>query len=159
VRNEEGRLPGRPSENPAAAKLPGSAVHSRVCRTGSAPVTLAALSAALRDYGIHQADEGIDVWWKSCADRAIAYLAALDQPFSSDDVQALIPAADHPCRMGARFRTAVLAGTIRPVGYVLSSRPSRHRGVQRLYRSGPSADTGAASLASMKRDNVGGAAR
>jgi hypothetical protein len=159
VRNEEGRLPGRPSENPAAAKLPGSVIHSRACRTGSAPVTLAALSAALRDYGIHRADENTDAWWKSCADRAIDYLASLDQPFSADHVAALVPEPDHPCRWGARFHAAVHAGVIRPVGYVLSSRPSRHRGVIRLYRGGPSADTGAASLASMKRDNVGGAAR
>jgi hypothetical protein len=123
-----------PSEN-VAAKAP-LAAHSRAKRAESAPLSLAALSAALRDYNIAKANENTDSWWKSCADRAIDYLAAVGEPFSADHVQALIPPADHPCRMGARFRAAVLAGTIRPVGYTLSERPSRHRGVQRLYRGG-----------------------
>ena len=101
-------------------------------------MTLAALSAALRDYGIAKADENTDAWWRSCTDRAIDYLAALDYPFSADHVAALVPEPDHPCRWGARFHAAVHAGVIRPVGYVLSERPSRHRGVQRLYRGGAS---------------------
>ena len=124
-----------PETSPTAKPL-ALAVQSRAQRAKSAPLTLAALSAALRDYGIAQANEKIDAWWKSCADRAIDYLAAVDQPFSADHVQALIPPADHPCWIGARFHAAVRAGVIRPVGYVLSERPSRHRGVQRLYRGG-----------------------
>lgn len=118
-----------PSEN-AAAKL-----HN-LKHEVSAPASNAALCAALRDYGIHQANENADAWWKSCADRAIEYLAASGHPFSADQVQALIPAADHPCRMGGRFHAAVHAGVVRPVGYVLSERPSRHRGVQRQYVGG-----------------------
>jgi hypothetical protein len=135
VSNEKRRpaQTGRRSET-AAAKTSNPVVHSRACRTESAPLTLAALSAALRDYGIHQANENCDVWWKSCADRAIDYLAATGEPFSADHVAALVPEPDHPCRWGARFHAAVHAGVIRPVGYVLSERPSRHRGVQRLYR-------------------------
>jgi hypothetical protein len=120
-----------------AAKL-GLTGHSRACRGRSAPLTLAALSAALRDYGIHQADENTDVRWKSCADRAIDYLASLDRPFTVDAVAALVPEPDHPCRWGARFHVAVRSGVVRPVGYVLSERPSRHRGVIRLYRGGAS---------------------
>lgn len=127
---------GRPSEKIVATKQLASGVHSNGRRSESAPITLAALSAALRDYNIAKADAGTDGWWKSCADRAIDYLAALDYPFSADHVAALVPEPDHPCRWGARFHAAVRAGVIRPVGYVLSERPSRHRGVQRLYRGG-----------------------
>ncbi len=136
MRNEEGRLPGRPSEKSAAAKLLASTVQCRAERSKSAPITLAALSAALRDYNIAKANENTDAWWKSCADRAIDYLAATGEPFSADHVAALVPESDHPCRWGARFHAAVHAGVIRPVGYTLSERPSRHRGVQRLYRGG-----------------------
>ncbi len=133
----EGRpATGRPSENATTRKL--LANDSRARRATSAPLTLTALSAALRDHGIHQADENTDSWWKSCADRAIDYLAATGEPFSADHVAALVPEPDHPCRWGARFHAAVRAGVVRPVGYVLSERPSRHRGVQRLYRGGVS---------------------
>ena len=122
------------SEN-AAAKLPLSA-QSRALRAESAPTTLVALSAALRDYGIAQANENGDAWWTSCADRAIEYLADLGQPFSADQVAELVPAPDHPCRWGARFHAAVRAGVVVPTGYTLSARPSRHRGVQRVYVGG-----------------------
>lgn len=132
--NEERRPEGRRTEN--AAKHLTRQSNGR--RADSAPLTLAALSAALRDYGIAKANENADAWWKSCADRAIEYLAALDYPFSADHVAALVPEPDHPCRWGGRFSAAVNAGVIRPVGYVLSERPSRHRGVQRLYRGGAS---------------------
>jgi hypothetical protein len=101
-----------------------------------APVTDAALSRALRDYCVHQANENSDTWWRSCADRAIEHLAAMGQPFSADDVAALTPAPDYPCRWGARFHAAVRAGVIVPIGYTLSDRPGRHRGVQRVYVGG-----------------------
>ncbi len=97
------------------------------------------LARALRDEGVARANGNADAWWRSCADAAISHLAALGRPFTADDVQALIPAADHPSRMGARFHVAVRAGVIHPIGYALSTRPSRHRGVQRLYRGGVSA--------------------
>lgn len=136
---EQGPVPlptGTGPQKIAAAKQVASAVQSRTTRRRSAPVTLAALSTALRDYNLAKVNENTDPWWRSCCDRAIDYLAALGEPFSADHVQALIPEADHPCRIGARFHTAVRAGVIRPVGYVLSERPSRHRGVIRLYRGG-----------------------
>ncbi|WP_369132019.1 hypothetical protein [Modestobacter sp. I12A-02662] len=98
--------------------------------------TLADLSRAVRDAGVAAANGNQDHWWASCCDAAIRYLAALDRPFTADDVQALIPTADHPCRMGGRFYAAIRAGIIRPVGYTLSERPSRRRGVLRLYQRG-----------------------
>jgi hypothetical protein len=120
-----------PSTKIAAAKQVASVVESSGTDGSSAPLTLAALSAALRDYGIAQANDNTDAWWKSCADRAIEYLADLGQPFSADHVAELVPAPDHPCRWGARFHAAVRAGVV-----VLSARPSRHRGVQRVYVGG-----------------------
>jgi hypothetical protein len=156
----EGPAPARtgPAEA-AAAKTNTLAVQSRAQQSRSAPLTLAALSAALRDHGIHQANENANAWWKSCADRAIDYLAALDYPFSADHVAALVPEPDHPCRWGARFHAAVRAGVIRPVGYVLSERPSRHRGVVRLYRGGPCADTRGGPLHLVDANSSGGDAR
>lgn len=117
----------------AATKQLTSGVHSTARRAESAPLSLAALSAALRDYNLAKANDGTNAWWKSCADAAIDYLAALDYPFSADHVAALVPEPDHPCRWGARFHAAVRAGVVVPIGYTLSNRPSRHRGVQRLY--------------------------
>lgn len=130
------RRPGGTGRRSEKAGQVASVDHSTGRRGHSPTVTLAALSAALRDYGIAKANENADPWWRSCCDRAIDYLAACGEPFSADHVQALIPAADHPCRIGARFHAAVHAGVVRPVGYVLSERPSRHRGVLRLYRGG-----------------------
>ncbi|MDP9460709.1 MAG: hypothetical protein M3Q22_10830 [Actinomycetota bacterium] len=132
-----GPLPtGTGPQKIAAAKQVASAVQCRAERARSAPLTLAALSAALRDYNLAKVDEATDPWWRSCADRAIDYLAALDQPFTVDAVAALVPEPERPCQWGARFHAAVRSGVIRPVGYVLSERPSRHRGVVRLYRGG-----------------------
>jgi hypothetical protein len=78
----------------------------------------------------------MDSWWRSCADAAIKHLVAIGEPFSADHVVALVPEPEHPCQWGARFHAAVRDGVIRPVGYVLSTRPSRHRGVQRPDRGG-----------------------
>ncbi len=96
----------------------------------------AALGAMLRDEGVARANGHGDAWWASCCDAAIAYLAARDIPFSADDVLELIPAPDRPCRIGARIHAAVRAGVVRLVGYRLSNRPSRRRGVQRTCRGG-----------------------
>lgn len=140
MRQEKGRpATERPSESRAAAKPPSLAAQCSDRADSPAPATLAALSAALRDRGVALANENADAWWRSCADTAIGYLASVGRPFSADDVQALIPPADHPCRMGGRFHAAVRAGIVHPVGYTLSVRPARHRGVQRLYVGGESA--------------------
>jgi hypothetical protein len=123
-----------PSEN-ATSRQPLDA-ESRVAENPSISATLADLSRAARDAGVAAANGNQDAWWAACCDAAIRHLAALDEPFTADRVQALIPPADHPCRMGGRFHAAVRAGVIRPVGYTLSERPSRRRGVLRLYQRG-----------------------
>lgn len=117
------------SENHLRADLQSDSTDSRG-QSG------AILGADLRDEGVARANESGDAWWRSCCDAAIAYLAAQDGPFSADHVLELVPPPDRPCRMGGRFHAAVRAGVIRPVGFVLSDRPSRRRGVQRLYRGG-----------------------
>jgi hypothetical protein len=110
--------------------------ESRAVEQYPAPATLADVSRQLRDEGVAVANRNQDAWWAACCDAAIRHLAVLDRPFTADSVQALIPPADHPCRMGGRFHAAVRAGVIRPIGYALSQRPSRRRGVLRLYRGG-----------------------
>lgn len=119
----------RPGAIEAGAVVAGG--HDQ--RTATDPQSLGEI---LRDLGIAQAEENTDAWWRSCCDAAIAHLATRDVPFSADHVLELIPAPDHPNRIGARFHAAVRAGVITPCGYVLSDRPSRRRGVQRLYRGG-----------------------
>lgn len=103
---------------------------------GHGQATANSLSRLLRDEGVARANGNVDLWWRSCVDAAIAHLATSGLPFGADDVAALVPAPDKPCRWGGAFYAAVRAGTIRQVGYKLSTRPSRHSGVQRLYRGG-----------------------
>ncbi len=122
-----------PSESHTAAMQSNPTANSRG-EGYAAPARMdGALSAALRDDGVAVANSNAEPDWRSCADTAIGHLAAIGRPFSADDVAALIPAPDHPCRWGARFHAAVRAGTVVPVGYTLSGRQSRRRGVQRLY--------------------------
>jgi hypothetical protein len=127
--NEKATLRGAAQSESAAAKLPSLTVHYRATRAESVRLTLAALWAALRDYSIAKADENTDEWWKSCADRAIDYLASLGHPFSADHVAALVPDPDHLCRWDARFHAAVRAGGDRPhrIHPVDPSKPSQGR--------------------------------
>jgi hypothetical protein len=115
----------------AATNMPGRQSHSTATQRQDT-----ATGELLRDEGIALADESGDAWWRPCASTALLYFASLDQPFSADDVLTLVGMPDRPNQVGAVFPAAVVAGTIIPVGYVLSTRPSRHRGVQRLYRGG-----------------------
>ena len=125
-----------PSEGQGIHEDGGSTGNSMVNNVPLPRTTLAKPGRILREEGIARANNSTDAWWRSCADAANRYLAALDEPFSADHVAALVPEPDHPCRWGGRFNAAVRDGVIRPVGYVLSTPPSRHRGVQRLYRGG-----------------------
>jgi hypothetical protein len=138
VRNENGPAPlaqgDAGPEKIAAAKPVASAVQSSGRQAESAPLTLAALSAALRDYGIAQANESGDQYWRSCFDAGVEHLAASGRVFSTDDLFTLgVPAPDHPNRVGAAISAAMKAETIRPVGYRQSARPSRHAGVVRVW--------------------------
>lgn len=121
------------SECPTASMPSDLTAQSRDEGDLHAPASNVVLSASLRDVGIALANLNAEADWRSCADTAIAYLATAGRRFSADDVAALIPPPDHPSRWGARFHAAVRAGIVVPVGYTLSGRPSRRRGVQRLY--------------------------
>jgi len=92
------------------------------------------LSRLLRDEGIARANGNCDAWWASCFDAAVGYFASTGIPFSADDIRELIPAADHPNRVGARFHAANRAGLIEPTGFALSRARSRHAGVLRTWR-------------------------
>jgi len=95
--------------------------------------TLERLGRLLRDEGLATANDNGDFWWKSCADAAIEYLAATDVEFTADDLRDLVPAPDHPARVGARFSAAMKAGLIRPTGYAISRSTTRHAGVLRTW--------------------------
>ncbi|MBA3251459.1 MAG: hypothetical protein H0T66_14405 [Geodermatophilaceae bacterium] len=93
------------------------------------------LARLVRDEGIARANDGVDAWWRSCADAGISYLARSGLPWSADDLWDLgVPRPDHPNRVGAAFQAAVKAGQIQQVGFALSRRRSRHAGVLRLWR-------------------------
>jgi hypothetical protein len=80
----------------------------------------------------------LDEWWADGgAMRAIEDLAGRGVPFSADalrDDPWSLPDPPHPSQWGALFRQAAAAGLIVQVGYVASRHPSRHGGVQRLWR-------------------------
>lgn len=95
--------------------------------------SLAKLGRLLRDEAIARANDAVDPWWKSCADTAIAYLASTGLEFTADDLRALVPAPDHPARVGAHFSAAMKAGLIRPTGYAISKSTTRHAGVLRSW--------------------------
>lgn len=76
-----------------------------------------------------------DDWWRDCAWRAVDHMAAAGVDFTAADLTELgVPDPDVPNRWGALFRAALTAGVIVPVGFVVSSRPSRHGGVCRVWR-------------------------
>ena len=125
---------GRPCEGRPETPAKKSAGKVYVPAADSGRIaTLTALAGLLRDEGIARANEATDQWWGSCFDTAVEYLASTRIPFTADDVREMIPAPDHPNRVGARFNAAYKAGRIAPVGYALSRSRSRHAGVLRLW--------------------------
>ena len=76
-----------------------------------------------------------DGWWRDCAERGIATLAATGRDFDAWDLTQLgVPDPDHPNRWGALFQAAFKRGDIEPVGYHQSRRPGRAGGVCRVWR-------------------------
>lgn len=122
----------------AASKTPATASDTTVSdssdKTAAAAPTATALARLVRDEGIERANGNGSAWWRSCADAAIAYLAATGLPWSSDDLYDLgLPPAEHPCRIGGAVHAAAKAGLIRQTGFALSRRRSRHAGVVRVW--------------------------
>lgn len=81
-----------------------------------------------------------DSWWSDCAWRALEWLAEAGYPFTAYDLTELgVPAPDHPARWGGLFSAAATAELIECVGYAESRRPSRSRGLCRVWRGIPQA--------------------
>ena len=89
-----------------------------------------ALTEAARDVGIFRARGAVAAepeWWDR-TDRAIDQMARSGEEFTADDpaFRFLAEVAPGPGALGAAFRSAAAGGRIRSVGYVRSTRPSRH---------------------------------
>jgi hypothetical protein len=86
------------------------------------------LGQVLRDVGAARADRAQPDEWKAAVDRQIARLARSGQPFTADDVSAVV--GDSPTgsqgAMGARFMAASRRKVIERVGFVPSGRASVH---------------------------------
>lgn len=80
-----------------------------------------ALEAALA-----RVDAGAPAEWKDAARAVLARLAASGEPFTTDDVWALVAHPPEPRAIGALIRTAAQAGRIRRVGWKVSERPECH---------------------------------
>jgi len=94
--------------------------------------------AELRDAGLDQATSGssavLQVLWGEHAAYAILQLALADSSFSAEDLRKAAGEPPTVNAIGAAFRTAYRKGWIRPDGYTLASRPSRHASILRLWR-------------------------
>lgn len=64
--------------------------------------------------------------WKHAAALEIEALAAIGQPFTAEDVAALVGRPTRPNAMGAAMSAAVRRGQIRRVGYRTATRPDAH---------------------------------
>lgn len=88
---------------------------------------LSLFGVELRDAGVSSVSGHTPGEWRSAADRAIVELANKRDPFTAEDVRAVVgDPPNHPNAMGARFLDAARAGIIRQVGRQLPARPSRH---------------------------------
>ena len=76
--------------------------------------------------------------WTSAAETAMRQLEHRGQPFTADDVRALIPDGvepAHPNAWGGLFKAHHIAGHITPTAEVRNSRhPKRNAGTQRIWQ-------------------------
>lgn len=88
----------------------------------------ATLGEALKNQGMVRAYEAADGDWKNNWSQAIALLASIGEPFTSDEVREIAGAPwDHPNAAGALFHKAARAGLIRSIGYRKSERSTLHK--------------------------------
>ena len=93
-----------------------------------------------RDAGIATAEQGASDRWLAQALAAVRVIAARGEPFSTDDVWALLAtmgaAVREPRAMGAVMRRARQLGICEPTGgFEKSVRPEHHRGPVRIWVS------------------------
>lgn len=85
------------------------------------------LAETLKADGMDRAEQAADDGWKHNWRQAIALLAALGEPFTSDDVRGIAGEPwNHPNACGALFNGAARDGLIRQVGYRKSERARLH---------------------------------
>ncbi len=92
----------------------------------------------LRDEGLEQAGSGqpvaVLVRWEEKARFAILKLALADCSFNAEDLRRTMgEEPPTPNCMGAAFRSAYRRGWIKPDGYMLALRPSRHASILRCW--------------------------
>ena len=80
-------------------------------------------------------DDGASTRWRTAAHRAIRALAATGEAFGADELRACgLAEPPHPNHWGQAFSVARKAGVIVAVGADASSRASRARGLNRVWR-------------------------
>lgn len=85
------------------------------------------LGEALKHNGMEHAEVAADEW-KRTWEQAIHLLAAIGDPFTSDDVRAIAGEPwNHPNACGSLFHKASRAGVIRVIGYRKSERARLRR--------------------------------
>lgn len=75
--------------------------------------------------------------WAHHADKAIKYLAATGEPFTTDTIRQHIPdglTPKHNNAWGGLLSAWNKRGTIRPIGYHQAAHKPRHGGIQRIWQ-------------------------
>jgi len=86
------------------------------------------LGETLKAEGMARAEVLASDGWKATWSQAIALLASIGEPFTSDEVRELAGDPwDHPNACGALFHRAAREGLIRKVGYRSSERAALHK--------------------------------
>ena len=88
----------------------------------------------LRDAGVEKVTNNTPDDYRSVFERAIIALASSKEPFTSEDVTAMVGRPPNsPNTVGALFIGAAKRGLIRKCGYRQSVRPERHAAVIALW--------------------------
>jgi len=75
--------------------------------------------------------------WVDEALEYVAVFAALDVPFSADDLRRVVRTPPHPNAVGTVFKIAHRRGWITPTNYIPSTNPSRRGGALRQWMGSP----------------------
>ena len=98
-----------------------------------------AKSAAARDDTIARVDAGADVEWMKRACGFIRAKAKEGNPFTTDDLWAVLEKPPEARAMGAAVRRMASHGIIVPLEMVKTTQVSRHRGYTMRWGPGPNA--------------------
>ena len=74
-----------------------------------------------------------DLDWSEDAQATIIGLAHAQSTLTADDLARELRKPPHPNMVGAAFRAALTAGHISPVGYQVSTTPTRRHGLVRVW--------------------------